>query len=380
MNQQRNEFDTHEGNEERKIKNLIESTWQRIKWVIYIGIIVVAITSSYQLEKDSYSFSQVISSIGCGILLGGASLAGGGFLGFIFGIPSLLQNQNLNESRATTFKYNDNLVQISDWLTKIIVGVGLTQLDKIPDKVVRLGELFKNNFGGGEWGRNASLAIIFYFLLFGFLIIYFWTRTDFTSIMKKTDDEINKVKDENIKVKEENEKIKDQIALTKSKETIERNDLASDLHSIHVLENNENKQALDSLKTKVQDELKKRDITVKDDLQKNRWGGVSVKNGKKVSADVTPNTWQNFYDVKITVSSVSNEKLNVPVAIFIHDTYQYPDNVLYVNPDKDGLALLTLIAYEAFTIGVLFPDGTDLELDLNEQPGYPEGFYWKRDT
>jgi len=33
---------------------------------------------------------------------------------------------------------NTNLEQISDWLTKILVGVGLTQLREIPGQVQRL--------------------------------------------------------------------------------------------------------------------------------------------------------------------------------------------------------------------------------------------------
>ncbi|NII29798.1 hypothetical protein HB364_32270 [Pseudoflavitalea sp. X16] len=389
--------------EDKKIEELTAKTWFRIKWVLWIGVLVVFITSLNNPGSGLTAFPNLLARIGCGILLGGASLAAGGFLGFIFGIPSLLQNQNVNQEKATTFKYNDNLVQISDWLTKIIVGVGLTQLNKIPAKVGQLGDHLKESFGGEVWGRNASLFITFYFLLFGFLIIYFWTRTDFTTIMKKTDDDINEVKKENAQIKEEikdvkeenelvkteikqvkaeNEQVKDTIITSKSKEEIDKNEHASDVTSLPVLENtmpDPLKQALADLTIKVKEELAKRPVTDTEDLQKNRWGGVPIKSNKKISAEVVPNSWQDFYDVKITVADTNTGRLETPVAIFIHDTYKYPDNVIYVNPDASGVASLTLIAYEAFTIGALLPDGTDLELDLNTQPGSPKGFYYPVD-
>jgi hypothetical protein len=197
--------------------------------------------------------------------------------------------------------------------------------------------------------------------------------------MKKTDDDINEVKEENKNLKEENEQIKDNIITSKSKEEIDKNAHASDVTSLPALENTMTdplKQALAELTIKVKEELAKRPITQPDDCQKNRWGGIPVKNNKKISAEVMPNSWQDFYDVKITVADTNTGRLETPVAIFIHDTYKYPDNVIYVNPDATGVATLTLIAYEAFTIGALLPDGTDLELDLNTQTGYPKGFYY----
>lgn len=378
--------------EDEKIKELSDRTWLRIKWVLYIGLIVVAVISFHEPGNNFLNATwNIISKIGCGMLVAGASLAAGGFLGFIFGIPSLLQNQNLTASKPTTFKYNDNLVQISDWLTKIIVGVGLTQLNIIPGKVLQLGDLLSVNFGEGAWGRNAALALIFYFLLFGFLIIYFWTRTDFTNIMKKTDDDINEVKEENKKIKEEKQEVEDQkrkleiltdsITANRTKELVEQSLFVSDAYTIEQLKNDCSdtlKVAVDQLKEKVRDVLKNKPVNIKDDLQKDRWGGKAENNGKQISASVSDSKESGFYDILITVSNKISE-LNVPVAIFVHDTFGFPDNVLYVKPNSNGVAQITLTAYEAFAIGALFADGTELELDLNEQLGYPQGFYWGKE-
>lgn len=96
--------------------------------------------------------------------------------------------------------------------------------------------------------------------------------------------------------------------------------------------------------------LKNKPVVVKDDLQKARWGGKSVNNGKRIKASVSPNKWQKFFDVTIEISMEDGAPLNSPVAIFVHDTYKLPDDVIYVKPDVNGMVKQTLIAYEAFTV------------------------------
>jgi hypothetical protein len=94
-----------------------------------------------------YSFSQGVftrayfSALGVGILSGGAALMVGALLGFLFGVPRTLQGERppdvLEEpgegGRPAEYRVNTNLEQISDWLTKILVGVGLVQLGSIID-------------------------------------------------------------------------------------------------------------------------------------------------------------------------------------------------------------------------------------------------------
>lgn len=378
--------------DDAKIEELIKSTWVIIKWLISLGLLLVILLSLSDSKPANSQWWSVISTSGCGLLLGGASFAGGGFLGFIFGIPSLLQNQSLTASKPTTFKYNDNLVQISDWLTKIIVGVGLTQLGNIPGKVIEAGQLLAPSFGGGEGGRNAALVIIFYFLLFGFLIIYFWTRTDFTNIMKKTDDDINKIRQDYEEVKQEKEKVeqvnqvmkqenkeyKEHVIQVKSSENIQKSNLVSDVSTLNTLaqDDPELEDKLEQLKEIVKKQLQSRPIKHHDDTQKERWGGRSKNMGKVMEASVTPSSWKNFYNIDIAVYCEDGSLLKDPIAIFVDDTYRIPDSVIYIKPDENGVAKLSLLAFEAYTLGALFLDDSTLELDLNNHPGYPAEFYW----
>ncbi|MEO8111050.1 MAG: hypothetical protein ABI594_13490 [Ginsengibacter sp.] len=354
--------------ESETIKNYL---WGSVIIAIILGVIMIGLISSY-------AANHYISAFGCGILIAGASISSGGVLGFIFGIPSVSQTPNAR------LKYNDNLVQISDWLTKIIVGVGLTQLYNIPRFVIKIGGQFQINFGGGTWAVNVAIAIMSYFFVLGFLMIYFWTKTDYSTIMKNMDIDLNRQLEDETKAKEhaqqERKDMATEIIQKETKTRISESDIASDKNTMAELQQNVNDSLsgeLDKLKTIVSQKLSSKPVTIPDDLQKGRWGGKSENNGKKINAKVTKNSWQNLFDLVITIYNIDNTPLIIPVAIFVHDSYNLPDNVVYVAPDKNkGVAELSILAYEAFTIGALFADGTELELDLNEQQGFPTDFYW----
>ena len=95
----------------------------------------------------AYGFAQEKFNLGIAVLLSGSCVMVGGLLGFLFGIPKALQlrqepetvkptGQGENRNNRQAYRANTNLEEVSDWLTKILVGVGLTQLNSIPSKVV----------------------------------------------------------------------------------------------------------------------------------------------------------------------------------------------------------------------------------------------------
>jgi hypothetical protein len=128
----------------------------------------------------------VVAGIGTaagGLVIAGASFLLGGLIGFLFGIPRSLDDEgNLATSDGGTgsvrvTRANTNLEQISDWLTKILVGVGLTQIGNIPDAADDLGAHLGPLLGvvGGPAAAFA-ISLSIYFNLSGFLLGYFWTR------------------------------------------------------------------------------------------------------------------------------------------------------------------------------------------------------------
>ena len=117
---------------------------------------------------------------------------------------------------------------------------------------------------------------------------------------------------------------------------------------------------------------KSNEIKFPEDLQKGRWGGISNKNGKSLSATVEPEG--NTHRVALTVEVVDKKNFNGEVAFLLHDSFK--EQVAY-RKILDGRATYMLNSYEAFTVGVYISDGTELELDLNKQTGFPGKFYYK---
>lgn len=133
-----------------------------------------------------------------------------------------------------------------------------------------------------------------------------------------------------------------------------------------------------NFKKAVKEIYEERKVTVADDLQKNRWGGKSVNNGKRIRASVARTLLLPVY-FRITIEIISEDKnrpLAGDVAFFLHNTFS--DEIKY-RKARNGIAKITIRAYEAFTIGAYTEDGTMLELDLQQQKGYPIGFYYKED-
>jgi hypothetical protein len=126
--------------------NPIHSFLVRMWILAAIGCLLILLYSSHFSEP-----TQLLRILGMGMLLAGAALLSGFLLGFIFAIPRLGEQKAKaataqpkdspaaeSGSQPNPIQFNDNLVQISDWLTKIIVGVGLVELHSIPR---RLGTL-----------------------------------------------------------------------------------------------------------------------------------------------------------------------------------------------------------------------------------------------
>jgi hypothetical protein len=131
--------------------------------------------------------------LGVGFVGAGASFLAGFLLGFVFGLPRTSARHEApppaapgSQAPPTTptspVDPNPNLEEISDWLTKIIVGVGLVELSKIPDKMKSLAEYLARGLrncttpscvGGSE---ALAMGIIVFFSVGGFLVGYIWTR------------------------------------------------------------------------------------------------------------------------------------------------------------------------------------------------------------
>jgi hypothetical protein len=137
------------------------------------------------------------------LLIGFAALSVGFLIGFLFGLPRAgMQNisgESSSESdtgkakdsiNKVTYRPSTNLEQISDWLTKILIGVGLVELGQVKFLLAELGRVIGKltpDFPGNEVLPQIVLVA---FSMIGFFIGYIWTRIEYTKLQVGTDKSI----------------------------------------------------------------------------------------------------------------------------------------------------------------------------------------------
>jgi hypothetical protein len=82
---------------------------------------------------------------------------------------------------------NTNLEQISDWLTKIIVGVSLTQLFTIKRNAIHLFNAMAPSLGHGETAAAFAGAEVVYFSILGFFMGWLYARLRLGEEMRYAD-------------------------------------------------------------------------------------------------------------------------------------------------------------------------------------------------
>jgi hypothetical protein len=137
-----------------------------------------------------------------------ACFATGSLVGFLFGIPRVFQGQAGSDGmrgnampgadslaggsghHGYQLVINTHLDDISDWLTKIAVGVGLVELEKMPRLVYHLSSVIA---GGLAVASDPSsviafvMALLVYFTTAGFMSGYLTTRMFFQRAFRIAD-------------------------------------------------------------------------------------------------------------------------------------------------------------------------------------------------
>jgi hypothetical protein len=166
-----------------------DEAMRRLAYVVAAGGFIVLL---FGLTAES----NVVSVISVGLMTACAAVLAAILLGFLFGVPytkdSVLGNSELDErdedthnaepnqrrlqSRAFNYRPNTSLEQISDWLTKMIVGVGLVEIKIIPGKLRHLAEYISRGLGGSIQAEIFAFAILLFFSVCGFLFGFLWAR------------------------------------------------------------------------------------------------------------------------------------------------------------------------------------------------------------
>lgn len=189
----------------------------RINYVVWtflvIGTVIIIARFVHPYNADALAVALIWAT---------ACLASGSLVGFLFGIPRVLQTgeptplngptatgttsplESSAAKSATAAAYrqqvNTNLVEISDWLTKIIVGLGLVNLKDIPDLVNRTASTLAHGLAGqASCATKApcsdyafAIGLVVAFGVAGFLIGYLYTRLFLAGAFWRADNEPEK--------------------------------------------------------------------------------------------------------------------------------------------------------------------------------------------
>lgn len=327
-----------------------------------------------------------------GIILGIAAFLSSFFMGTLFGMPKR------NNEKESDYSLNNSLVEISDWLTKIIVGLGLVNLKEIPGYLVSLGEYVRTSSKyDGQLLNIYSIGIVIYFGFLGLYIGYNYMRLVLSNKYKYADDnlirkELEMAHEKINEAKEEMHQKENKIIQIQS-QVQEKEQLAKKL----IDKVNEPSMSNTNVQTVIKklmdtDEVKKgnpkvesyvnkmiSDANIKlrrgllinhDDPQKGQWNSNAINNERELKATVIEET-KGLYKITLEVVSTnpkSNPLKNGDLILFaLHNTFgDQPFKLVKV---ENQSAELNFYAYGSFTVGAFADNGaTELELDLAELP------------
>jgi hypothetical protein len=110
-----------------------------------------------------------------------AAFGSSAVIGFIFAVPRA-STAGLPSKGLTP---NTNLEQVSDWLTKILIGAGLVQIGSIAGEIHVLAGYLAPAFGGSPASEIFASVLIVFNLAMGFTVSYIATRLILTNELRR---------------------------------------------------------------------------------------------------------------------------------------------------------------------------------------------------
>jgi CheY-like chemotaxis protein len=156
--------------EARERRAIMKATARSMLVATVIAFVVPAIIST--AVAVGYSRSAWTDGVRWSLyMVAAASLAA--IIGLIFGVPRA--RADFKSQPSERYESNSNLEQISDWLTKLLVGAGLVELKSVPQLFSNVGSYL----GAGMEIPNAeafSVTAVAYGSGVGFGLGYLWAR------------------------------------------------------------------------------------------------------------------------------------------------------------------------------------------------------------
>ncbi|MEP0266706.1 hypothetical protein [Dokdonia sp.] len=153
-----------------------------------IGVLLIIL---YSLTAPDINLKyRAISML---LLVGGASFLCGGLGGLLFGIPKKneidegIPKDEIEQTRNVSYIANTNLEEISDWFTKMIIGIGLVEVEKLYKWLITISENISDSINLLGDSSAYVVSLIMYFLIIGFIEGYLGTRVFLPRLLTKAD-------------------------------------------------------------------------------------------------------------------------------------------------------------------------------------------------
>ncbi len=201
------------------------------KSTLFVSIVLLSgsvILCTYSLSLGAEQFLSVIS---ISAMIAFSSAIVGAFIGFIFGIPRTPASKDPDNIAANT-----NLEEISDWITKIIVGVSLVQLNQISGGIIELGHTLAVGLGNHPTSFVFSISTMIFYFVGGFFLGYLWSRIYLPKILRASLEEG--------RLRQELSETKTELIETKSKQDLQA-EIRYDVDKIMIQSDPKNIQDMD---------------------------------------------------------------------------------------------------------------------------------------
>ncbi|KQT32569.1 hypothetical protein ASG29_12455 [Sphingomonas sp. Leaf412] len=171
---------------------------RRAIWVMRVlGAILALLLLTTGIAIHSMRGSGAHAVVGLGSAIFVAALMVGAFLGFLFSVPRVLARGATEAAVGAVpagtqaqrlLETNTNLERISDWLTTLIVGAGLTQVARAGEALASFSAFVGTASAplGPVAARLPGLApmILVTGVILGFLAMYLYTRIEITRLFR----------------------------------------------------------------------------------------------------------------------------------------------------------------------------------------------------
>lgn len=184
------------------MKTMLKSAWALLREgsrddaQVALAVSALALASSIGLTftflwgltaRDAATCGVVchLSGGGLAVLAAAGAFSAGGVLGLLFGAPRWGESGGAPaaagaaqpSAAAAGVRPNTSLERVSDWLTTIIVGLGLVHLKSMKEEVSEMGIWLTNAITLQSGGTNGTPGVVLAlaFSVAGFLLVYLWS-------------------------------------------------------------------------------------------------------------------------------------------------------------------------------------------------------------